>query len=411
VVGVTSQQAAIDNLLHLINNGTPQNASFQLVDLNLIKAIDVGRSSRPASGDLDADGDRDLFLGNADGQIIPYTNTGSAIAPSFVRGSALRDASNAIIDVGTGAAPVWIDFESDGDLDLFVGAGSPGRVRYYRNEGTPQARLLVLQSSQFAGVQVDFNATPALGDLDADGDLDLLVGEFGTTGNPRLFYMRNDGSTQNPVWVMVSDNTPNTFVFAQRVWNGDIVPELVNLDGDGDLDLLIGERDGNVNFYRNTGTPQAFTFTLQSQAFAGARVGFESATEALDVNGDGALDLLIGEQNGGLNYYRRVPPVAVGDPGAAPAAAPRLTAVRPNPTAGGAAVTLELGADASVRAGVYAAGGRLVRFLITRRLGAGTHRLVWDGRDAAGLPAPAGTYFLRVEAGATQLAAKLVVVR
>ncbi len=409
LVGVTNQGAAIDNLIYFRNTGSPQVPSYVTVDRNLIKAIDIGRSSHPALGNIDADGDLDLFVGADDGTIIPFFNAGTAVAPSFIEQLPLTDSSDLPIDVGTAAAPVWIDHEGDGDLDLFVGAGSPARVRFYRNNGTPQNRSLALASAQFGNVQGDFNAAPALGDLDADGDLDLLVGEFGVTGNPRLFYVRNTGTTQSPVWVTVSDNTPSTFVFAQRVYDGDLAPMLRDLDADGDLDLLLGERAGNLNFYRNTGTPQAFNFVLESEAFAAAQVGNESVAAMGDITGDGRLDLFVGEMCGGLNYYRRLPPVGIAEEEAA-VAAPVVLRIQPNPTRGAARITVNLARGGALEGAVYDADGRSVRRLGGAPRAVGRHDLDWDGRDERGVRVAAGIYFLRLGAAGSEVTAKIAVV-
>jgi large repetitive protein len=410
LIGVTNQGATIDNLIYFINSGTPQAPNYVPVDLNLIKAIDVGRGSHPAGGDLNGDGRRDLFIGGESGMIEHFRNVGTPTAPSLVLQSPLEDQNDVPIDVGLSSAPVLIDHEGDGDLDLFVGTGSPARVRFYRNTGTPLQASFALINSQFGNVQADFNAAPALGDLDDDGDLDLLVGEFGVTNNPRLFYMRNDGTTQAPIWVMVSDNTPNTFIYAQRVYTGELSPELFDIDADGDLDLFLGERDGNVNFYRNTGTPQAFTFVLQSEAFAAALVGNESAPEFVDMTGDGFADLFVGERGGGLNYYRRVPPVGIEGPEPEAPSVPALRiAVVPNPIRAEGHVVLSLAAAGRARAGLYSADGRLVRVLGEELFGAGEHRLPWDGRGSGGARLAPGIYFLALEANGTRAATKLTV--
>jgi len=411
VMGVTNQGASIDNLIYLINAGTRQVPNYMAVDLNLIKAIDVGRSGQPAFANLDGDGDRDLYLGSEDGTITFFRNTGTAAAPAFLRVGLLEDSSDVPIDVGGGAAPVFVDFDGDNDLDLFVGAQSPGRIRHYRNNGNASSPSFALLNSQFANLTVDFNATPAFGDLDADGDWDLLVGEFGVTGNPRLFYVRNDGTNQSPVWVTVSDNTANTFIFAQRVFTGDLAPELFDIDQDGDLDLFLGERDGNVNFYRNTGTPQAFTFTLVSENFAGVQVGNESAPEFVDVNGDGLVDLFVGEQGGGLNYYRRGTADAVEDPEPAPPITVAEIALHPNPGRAGATVELRLAAGGETRTALYSPEGRLVRELEERVLPAGAHRFAWDGRDARGARLTPGVYFLVLDTAGRRAVTKVTLLR
>jgi len=411
VVGVTNQGASIDNLIYLINSGTRQVPNFVAVDLNLIKAIDVGRSAQPAFANLDGDGDRDLYLGAEDGTITFFRNTGTATAPNFLRVGLLEDNADVPIDVGGGAAPVFLDFDGDNDLDLFIGAQSPGRIKHYRNNGNASSPSFALINSQFANLTVDFNATPAFGDLDADGDWDLLVGEFGVTGNPRLFYLRNDGTNQSPVWVTVSDNTSNTFIFAQRVFTGDLAPELFDIDQDGDLDLFLGERDGNVNFYRNTGTPQAFTFVLQSENFAAAQVGNESAPEFVDVNGDGLMDLFVGEQGGGLNYYRRGTADGIADPEPAPPIRAAEIALHPNPGRAGAMIELRLAAGGETRTALYSPEGRLVRELETRALPAGAHRFSWDGRDARGASLTPGIYFLVLDSSGQRAVTKVTLLR
>jgi hypothetical protein len=411
VVGVTNQGASLDNLIYLINSGTRQVPNYVPVDLNLIKAIDVGRSGQPAFANLDGDGDRDLYLGSEDGTITIFRNTGTASAPSLLREGLLEDNADVPIDVGGAAAPVFLDFDGDNDLDLFIGAQSPGRIKHYRNNGTSSAPSFALINSQFANITVDFNAAPAFGDLDQDGDWDLLVGEFGVTGNPRLFYLRNDGTNQSPVWVTVSDNTANTFIYAQRVFTGDLAPELFDLDQDGDLALFLGERDGNVNFYRNTGTPQAFNFVLISENFAGAQVGNESAPEFVDITGDGLVDLFVGEQGGGLNYYRRGTADGIADPEPAPAVQAAEIALRPNPGRAGATIELRLTSGGQARTALYGPDGRLVRQLEERELPVGAHRFTWDGRDGRGQRLTPGIYFLVLETAGKRAVTKVTLLR
>lgn len=75
----------------------------------------------------------------------------------------------------------------------------------------------------------------------------------------------------------------------------------------------------------------------------------------------------------------------------------RVSAPRPNPTALGAAVEVELNAEVRTTVAVFDIGGRVVRVLFgDRALEAGRHTVAWDGRDAAGRPVAAGVYFLRV---------------
>jgi hypothetical protein len=77
------------------------------------------------------------------------------------------------------------------------------------------------------------------------------------------------------------------------------------VDGDGDLDLFIGESSGELNFYRNVGTRQAPTFELVSDNFQEIDAGRRSFPAFADMDGDGDEDLLLGREAGGVLLYLR----------------------------------------------------------------------------------------------------------
>jgi hypothetical protein len=254
--------------------------------------LDLGSESSPALGDLDGDGAPDLLIGNklepSDNRLAAlhlYTNDGTPSEPSF------RAAG--IIPVGSGFhfAPALADIDSDGDLDLVLGNWRDA-VRYYRNDGTRKVANFVLADTALVKLTRGSHTTPSFGDLDGDGDLDLLVGEASGAVN----YYRNDGTKAAPRFVLVSDE-----------WEGikagrRSVPRLVDLDGDGDLDLVVGNEAGTPQIYRNTGSRQAPKMTLEP----GTADWPQFATPVFgDLDGDGKLDLLLGTASGGLVYYVR----------------------------------------------------------------------------------------------------------
>ena len=204
------------------------------------------------------------------------------------------------IDVGSESSPTLSDLDGDGDLDLLVanktnpGTNDAGTITWFENIGT--ARAPAFRDSGVLAVATEFHPAPAITDLDGDGLPDLVLG----TWRDKVKWFRNRGSRQQPQWTLAD----SALVTITRGSNA--VPTLGDLDGDGLLDLVIGEASGEVNVYRNTGTRTAPAFVLVSDRFLGIDVGRRSTPVLADLDGDGKLDLLIGSEAGGVQLWRNV---------------------------------------------------------------------------------------------------------
>jgi hypothetical protein len=298
-------------------SGVFANFILQTGPNNPLDKFDVGFFSTPTFADIDGDGDLDAFIGDILGTIKYYQNTGSNRSPRFSQSTA-----NPLNEVEAGdgefffSTPSFADLDGDGDLDAFLG-DYYGRTRYYKNEGTTKSPNFIEQTganNPFNGMDVPGNSTPTFADLDGDGDLDAVIGDW--RGN--LNYYQNQGRTSSLSFVQqTGSNNPFNGV-VEKYYSA---PTFGDIDGDGDLDLFIGSSDGTIKYYKNTGSVSSPRFVVQTGAanpFNGVDVGAYSTPSLVDIDGDGDLDALIGNFNGTIDYYKNINPVVSITPGTAP---------------------------------------------------------------------------------------------
>ena len=250
---------------------------------------DVGKYASPALGDIDGDGDLDLFIGNQEGNTLFFRNTGSASSPAF-SGSSI---GFGLPDMGSYANPTFADIDRDGDLDLFIGNGS-GDPYFFRNTGSASSPAFSGSSIGFGLPNVDYNASPTFVDIDRDGDLDLFIG----TGDGNTLFFRNTGSASSPAF------SRSSIGFGLPSVGYNVSPTLADIDGDGDLDLFVGRRDGNTLFFRNTGSASSPAFSGSSIGFGLPDVGSNARPTFADIDRDGDLDLFIGNRDGNTLFFR-----------------------------------------------------------------------------------------------------------
>jgi hypothetical protein len=277
-------------IIYFRNDGTANSPSFAMIS-DFYDSIDVGSESTPTFADIDADSDLDLFIGKKTGAITLYGNTGVAGEPSWN----LASEQYASIDVGALSVPAFVDIDADGDLDLFLGE-EQGNIDYYRNAGNDTVADWELISDHYNSIDVEQRSSPAFADIDGDSDFDLLVGQ----GEGSICFYRNDGTVYLPSWTLLAQS----YLFLD--FGANSAPTLADMDDDGDLDLFVGEYDGNINFCRNEQTiPVPGWSMLTSNYFAIEADDYSSPVFA-DLEADGDLDLFIGRKDGGIDFYRNI---------------------------------------------------------------------------------------------------------
>ena len=186
-----------------------------------------------------------------------------------------------------GVTPTFADLDGDGDLDLITGDAN-GDVRHYVNVAGSRTWDEPLPAGiPYLGGNVGSNAAPALADLDGDGDFDLIIG----SNSGDIVFYENTGTADSPTF---TQRTGAANPFDGVNVGSRSAPAFGDVDGDDDLDLVVGAQDGTIYYYENTGSNTFTARTGAANPFNGINVGSLSMPTLVDLYGDGYMELVVG---------------------------------------------------------------------------------------------------------------------
>mgnify|MGYP001176396064 FL=1 len=309
-----------DNIVMLENSASSEDAIMISQDTafpNYSESVNLSRFPAAYYFDFDNDTKKDLIVAPNGNNVSHnfeniwfYKNQAAdeSVNLNLIARNALLDQ---MIEVGSGAHPVFFDYNNDSLMDIVV-----ANYGYYTESGNYNSQLALYENigshsnPEFEWVTDDYsdlgtlnfenNITPTFGDLDGDGDQDMILGD----SDGKIHLLNN----------IYFNNASNFFIDAIEYFDIDVgsfaSPFLIDLDRDGDLDLIIGSRQGQIFHYNNEGSASEANFVLANEQFGNINltdpIYGTAFTAPTMIDGENGYELFVGTEKGPMYHYTNI---------------------------------------------------------------------------------------------------------
>jgi len=303
-----------------------------VLNINCSKKMDAKTGEKHTGStllSLNLNGDTlmDLILGDVDFfGMAALINGGTQEEAEMISQDSQFPAYDSSIQIVTFPVATYFDIDNDSVGELIVSPFDPSwykvdsknSIWMYENTGTHDSPIFSYKQNNFFQenmIDVGDGALPTLIDVNGDGLQDLIIGNYGNVDSTyydlaldlytikysQLSYYQNVGLASSPIFKLITEDWQGL----SKLKKLSLYPSFGDVDGDLDVDMILGSNDGKLMFFENkSDTSVEMIFDTIVFNYKNILVSMYSAPQLIDIDGDSLLDLVIGQRSGYISYYQ-----------------------------------------------------------------------------------------------------------